>query len=64
MNSFAYNPDRSVTVGLVGVFYELRLEVVAGNQRRAVEDVCATNKARVWVAEVDGTAVGFVAVEI
>jgi ribosomal protein S18 acetylase RimI-like enzyme len=38
--------------------------VVAGNQRRAVEDVCATNKARVWVAEVDGTAVGFVAVEI
>jgi hypothetical protein len=49
---------------LVGAFYELRLEVVAGNQRRAVEDVCATNKARVWVAEVDGTAVGFVAVEI
>ena len=38
--------------------------MVAGNQRRAVEDVCATNKARVWVAEVDGTAVGFVAVEI
>jgi N-acetylglutamate synthase-like GNAT family acetyltransferase len=38
--------------------------VVAGNQRRAVEDVCATNKAQVWVAEVDGTAVGFVAVEI
>jgi GNAT superfamily N-acetyltransferase len=37
--------------------------VVAGNQRRAVEDVCAANKARVWVAEVDGTAVGFVAVE-
>jgi GNAT superfamily N-acetyltransferase len=49
---------------LVGAFYELRLEVVAGNQRRAVEDVCATNKARVWVAEVDGTALGFVAVEI
>jgi GNAT superfamily N-acetyltransferase len=49
---------------LVGLFYELHLEVVAGNQRRAVEDVCVTNKERVWVAEVDGTAVGFVAVEI
>jgi GNAT superfamily N-acetyltransferase len=38
--------------------------VVAGNQGRAVEDGCATNKARVWVAEMDGTALGFVAVEI
>jgi len=38
--------------------------VVAGNQRRAVEDVCATKKARVWVAELDGTAVGFVGIEI
>jgi ribosomal protein S18 acetylase RimI-like enzyme len=46
------------------VFYELRLEVVAGNQRRAVEDVCAAKKSRVWVAEVDSTAVGFVAVEL
>ncbi len=34
------------------------------DQRRAVEDVCATKKGRVWVAEVDGTAVGFVAVEV
>jgi ribosomal protein S18 acetylase RimI-like enzyme len=37
--------------------------VVAGNQRRAVEDVCAAKNSRVWVAEVDGAAVGFVAVE-
>jgi len=29
-----------------------------------VEDVCAAKKARVWVAEVDGTAVGFVAIEL
>ena len=34
------------------------------DQRRAVEDVCASQKTRVWVAEVDGGAVGFVAVEV
>ena len=35
------------------------------DQRRAVEDVCASKKARVWVAEVDASAVvGFVAVEV
>jgi GNAT superfamily N-acetyltransferase len=34
------------------------------DQRRAVEEVCATKKGRVWVAEVDGTAVGFVAIEV
>ncbi len=33
-------------------------------QRRAVEDVCATQKGRVWVAEAEGAAVGFVAVEV
>ena len=34
------------------------------DQQRAVEDVCAAKKERVWVAEVDGTAVGFVAIEL
>jgi ribosomal protein S18 acetylase RimI-like enzyme len=34
------------------------------DQRRAVEDVCATKKGRVWVAEVDGTTVGFVAIQL
>jgi ribosomal protein S18 acetylase RimI-like enzyme len=34
------------------------------DQRRAVEDVCAAKKKRVWVAQVDDTAVGFVAVEL
>jgi ribosomal protein S18 acetylase RimI-like enzyme len=34
------------------------------DQRRAVEEVCAAKKGLVWVAEVDGTAVGFVAVEL
>jgi ribosomal protein S18 acetylase RimI-like enzyme len=34
------------------------------DQRRAVEDVLATKEGRVWVAEVDGTVVGFVAVEL
>jgi GNAT superfamily N-acetyltransferase len=31
------------------------------DQRRAVEDVCASQETRVWVAEVGGETVGFVA---
>ena len=31
------------------------------DQRRAVEDVCAAKKGRVWVAEVGASTVGFVA---
>jgi ribosomal protein S18 acetylase RimI-like enzyme len=34
------------------------------DQRRAVEDVCAAKKGRVSVAEVDGTTVGFVAIQL
>jgi ribosomal protein S18 acetylase RimI-like enzyme len=34
------------------------------DQRRVVEDVLAAKKGRVWVAEVDGAAVGFVAIEL
>ena len=34
------------------------------DQRRAVEDVCAANKGRVWVADVGASTVGFVAVEL
>ena len=34
------------------------------DQRRAVEDACATKKGRVWVAEVGASIVGFVAVEV
>ena len=34
------------------------------DQLRAVEDVCTAKRERVWVAEVDGTAIGFVATEI
>ncbi|MGI9122685.1 MAG: GNAT family N-acetyltransferase [Rubrobacter sp.] len=34
------------------------------DQRRAVEDVCAAKKGRVWVAEVGASAVGFVAIEL
>src|ERR671917_1203727 len=34
------------------------------DQRRAVEDVCAAKKGRVWVAEVGASVVGFVAVEL
>jgi ribosomal protein S18 acetylase RimI-like enzyme len=34
------------------------------DQRRAVEDVLAAKVGRVWVADVDGTAVGFVAIEL
>lgn len=34
------------------------------DQRRAVEAVCAAKKGQVWVAEVDGATVGFVAVAL
>ena len=34
------------------------------SQRQAVEAVCASQEKRVWVAEVEGTTVGFVAVEL
>jgi ribosomal protein S18 acetylase RimI-like enzyme len=34
------------------------------DQRRAVEDVCAAEKSRVWVAEVGESVVGFVSVGI
>ncbi|QIN78966.1 GNAT family N-acetyltransferase [Rubrobacter marinus] len=34
------------------------------DQRRAVEDVCDAENGRVWVAEVEGATVGFVAVEL
>ena len=34
------------------------------DQRGAVEEVCATKKGRVWVAETEGTPIGFVAIEL
>ena len=34
------------------------------DQRRVVDDVLAAKKGRVWVAEVVGAAVGFVAIEL
>jgi ribosomal protein S18 acetylase RimI-like enzyme len=34
------------------------------DQRHAVEEVLAANRERVWVAELDGAAVGFVAIEL
>ena len=34
------------------------------DQRRAVETVCASQETQVWVAEVDGATVGFVAIEL
>lgn len=34
------------------------------SQRQAVKAVCASQEKRVWVAEVDGTTVGFVAVDL
>ena len=34
------------------------------DQRRAVENVCASQEKRVWVAKVDGATVGFVAIEL
>jgi GNAT superfamily N-acetyltransferase len=34
------------------------------DQRRAVREVCSEKKGRVWVAEVEGAPVGFVATEV
>jgi ribosomal protein S18 acetylase RimI-like enzyme len=34
------------------------------DQRRAVQEVCAEKKGRVWVAEVEGATVGFVSTEV
>jgi GNAT superfamily N-acetyltransferase len=34
------------------------------DQRRAVREVCAEKKGRVWVAEMEGATVGFVATEV
>jgi ribosomal protein S18 acetylase RimI-like enzyme len=34
------------------------------DQRRAVEEVCASQEPNVWVAEVDGAVAGFVATEV
>lgn len=34
------------------------------DQRRAVEEVCAAKEGRVWVAEVEGTVVGFVSTQV
>jgi GNAT superfamily N-acetyltransferase len=34
------------------------------SQRQAVEAVCASQEMQVWVAEVEGTSVGFVSVEL
>ena len=34
------------------------------DQQRAVEDVCTVQRKRVWVAEVDRTVTGFVAIEL
>jgi ribosomal protein S18 acetylase RimI-like enzyme len=34
------------------------------DQQRAVEDICTAQRKRVWVAEVDGTVAGFVAIEL
>lgn len=46
------------------IFESLNPEGWRESQRQAVEDVCAAGKGRVWVAEVDGAAVGFVAIEL
>ena len=34
------------------------------DQRRAVKEVCASQETQVWVAEVEGAIVGFVAIEL
>lgn len=43
------------------IFANLNPEGWRASQRRAVENVCTAKERRVWVAEVDGAVVGFVA---
>ena len=47
-----------------GVYQRLYPDGWRASQQWSVEDACAAEKTRVWVAEVDGNTVGFVAVEI
>ena len=47
-----------------GIFQSLNPGGWWEGQRRAVEDVCASQEKRVWVAEGDASVVGFVAVEL
>jgi ribosomal protein S18 acetylase RimI-like enzyme len=46
------------------IFGSLYPEDWRETQRQAVQAVCASQEKRVWVAEVEGTTVGFVAVEL
>jgi ribosomal protein S18 acetylase RimI-like enzyme len=47
-----------------GIFRRLYPDGWRESQQQSVEDVCAAEKIRVWVAEVDANTVGFVAVEL
>ena len=46
-----------------GIFGKLNPEGWRKSQQRAVKDVCAAQDKPVWVAEADGTVVGFVAIK-
>ena len=53
--------ERAIGSELYGRFYP---DGWRASQRQAVQDVCASQEKRVWVAEVDARTVGFVAVEL
>ena len=53
--------ERAIGSELYGRFYP---DGWRASQRQAVQDVCASQEKRVWVAEVDARTVGFVAVEV
>ena len=46
------------------IFQGLYLKGWRESQRQAVREVCASREKPVWVADADGTAIGFVAVEV
>jgi GNAT superfamily N-acetyltransferase len=47
-----------------GIFERLNPEGWRKSQRQAVKDVCDARDKHVWVAEADGAAIGFVAIEL
>jgi ribosomal protein S18 acetylase RimI-like enzyme len=53
--------ERALSSEIYGLLYP---DGWLASQRHAVEAVCASQEKRVWVAEVDGTTVGFVAVDL
>jgi ribosomal protein S18 acetylase RimI-like enzyme len=54
----------SIEQAMAPEVYQALLPDWRASQQKAVEDVCAAEETQVWVAEEDGSPVGFVAVKL